>query len=128
MLKNAQLAYRQFIDLERAETRLLDHHAADRKAADRQRPDGDRAERRRAQRQRQQAGRWNGFGLPLMSRAIVTSVAIDPSVLSKFRAFCLKLNLATVLISLTCASSPTTATCQASVAESPVALPPVSAE
>ena len=48
--------------------------------------------------------------------------------LSKFRAFCLKLNLATVLISLTYASSPTAAPCQASVAESPVALPPVSVE
>src|SRR5580658_7084105 len=54
MLKYAQLAHRQFVDLERAETRLLDYHAADRKAADRQRPDGERAERRRAQRQRQQ--------------------------------------------------------------------------
>ncbi|MGA8496632.1 MAG: hypothetical protein WB764_14205 [Xanthobacteraceae bacterium] len=62
MFKNAQLAHRQFIDLERAETCLLDHHAADRKAADRQRTDGDRAERCRAQRQCQQAGRGNGFG------------------------------------------------------------------
>jgi hypothetical protein len=50
------------------------------------------------------------------------------SMLSKFRAFCLKLDLATVLISLTYDSSPTAAPCQASVAESPVALPPVSVE
>jgi hypothetical protein len=63
MLKNTQLAHRQFIDLEHAETCLLDHQATDRKAADRQRPDGDCAERRRAQRQRQQAGCGNGFGL-----------------------------------------------------------------
>src|SRR3984885_12484391 len=48
--------------------------------------------------------------------------------LCKFRAFCLKLTLVTALISLTYASSSTTAPCQALVAESPVALPPVSVE
>jgi hypothetical protein len=53
---------------------------------------------------------------------------LPPPVLSKFRAFCLKLNLATALISLTYSSSSTAAPCQALVAESPVALPPVSAE
>ena len=40
----------------------------------------------------------------------------------------LKLDLAIVLISLICVSSPTAALCQASAAESSVALPPVSAE
>ena len=48
--------------------------------------------------------------------------------LSEFRAFFLKLDLAIVLISLMCIASPTAAPRQASVAESPVALPPVSVE
>jgi hypothetical protein len=48
--------------------------------------------------------------------------------LSWFRAFCLKFDLAIVLISLTYASPPTAALYQASAAESPVALPPISME
>jgi hypothetical protein len=51
---------------------------------------------------------------------------VDPTVL--IPAFFLKLDLAIVLISLTCVASPTAAPRQASVAESLVALPPVSVE
>jgi hypothetical protein len=49
-----------------------------------------------------------------------------PVIPPKFRALCLKLNLATLRIILTCGSSSTAAPCQALMAESSVALPPVS--
>lgn len=62
LLDNAQLADRQFIDLERAKAGLLDHETADRKAADRHRSNGDGTHCRRAQRKRQQAGSGIGFG------------------------------------------------------------------
>ncbi len=43
---NAQAAHRQFVDLERPETRLLDGEPADRQGADRNRADGDGPEGR----------------------------------------------------------------------------------
>src|ERR1700733_5402840 len=62
LFKNTQLAHRQLVNLERAETRLLDGEATDREAADRQCSHSDRAEGCRAQRKRQEAGRGNGVG------------------------------------------------------------------
>jgi hypothetical protein len=62
MFDNAQLADRQFIDLQHAKARLLDHETTDRKAADRHRSDGHRTHCRRAQRKRQQADSGIGFG------------------------------------------------------------------
>jgi hypothetical protein len=50
---------------------------------------------------------------------------VQPDHHGAFRAFCLKLNLAIVPIDLTYHSSSTAAPCQASMAESSVALPPV---
>ena len=80
------------------------------------------------QNRRRRDGRRRSLNF-LMSRSRLAGFwLLPPLVLSKFRAFCLKLNLATAPISLTYPSSPTAAPCQALVARSPVALPPVSAE
>jgi hypothetical protein len=63
--------YRQFVDFQRVEARLLDREATDREPADRQRTDGDCAERRRAQRKRQQLVAVMAWGWRVSSRGIV---------------------------------------------------------
>ena len=51
-LSDAQPANRQFIDLQRANPRLLQGQTPDRNLTDRQRTNGDRADRRSSEQQR----------------------------------------------------------------------------
>jgi hypothetical protein len=66
------------------------------------------------------------FGWHILSRFRLRASAATEAM--PYQAFFLKLDLAIVLISLMCVASPTAAPRQASVAESSVALPPVSVE